>query len=287
MQDNFNLLQAAASWRRGWRTILLFTLLAAAVTTVTVFLVPQYYRGTVTVVSANPLLADKARFFNNNIQGLYSYFGSGDDLDRIQGIAGMDTTFKKLVDEFALIDYYHPSDNTPARKKAAAVKKLRKDISFQRTEEGQLKITAWMKEASTAAAIANRMAAIVTETEEAIWQQNYTQASQQLLHTIADMELAYQRGSDSLPLLTGSRRELAVQRLQNLLEQLAAYRKAAGEFTLAGQAHPAVMYVLEPATPAAAPTRPDKAASIILATVAAFIFSSLAVLLKRRSQGMS
>ena len=85
------------------RFILLFTLFAMLVAFVTVLLVPQYFRSGARIIAANPQLTDKSRLFNEDIQGLYSYFGSGDDLDRIIGVADMDTTYYQLVDQFNFV----------------------------------------------------------------------------------------------------------------------------------------------------------------------------------------
>ena len=109
--SSFNLVQTTAALQKQWKTIFLFVLASAVVASVTVFVVTPYYQSTATVVSANPLLADKARLFNTNIQNLYSYFGSGDDLDRINGVAEMDAGYEKLVDEFSLVTYYNLSED--------------------------------------------------------------------------------------------------------------------------------------------------------------------------------
>jgi hypothetical protein len=119
------------------RFILLFTLFAMLVAFVTVLLVPKYFRSGARIIAANPQLTDKSRLFNENIQGLYSYFGSGDDLDRIIGVADMDTTYFQLVDQFNLIDYYRLDNDSLPLLRRKAVLKLKKDISFQRTEQGQ------------------------------------------------------------------------------------------------------------------------------------------------------
>ncbi|NCI45300.1 GumC domain-containing protein [Sediminibacterium soli] len=284
MQNDLNLVQAGEAWKQGWKTILLFTLLAGAVTALTVFLVPQYYRGKITVVSANPALADKGRFFNSHIQHLYSYFGSGDDLDRIQGIADMDTSYQKLVDEFSLIDYYHTTGTTRGLQRSAAVKKLRRDIGFLRNEQGQLQVSVWMKQPQLAAAIANRMIAIAEETAGAIWQENYRRSAGSLQHTIDAMEQEYRHISDSAATLSGSGKELAANRLSTLLEQIGQYRKSAGEFALAEQASPPVLYVLEPASPAARPGKPEKLPLVTAACIAGFLFSGVVVLFRSRQQ---
>ena len=97
MQTTLNLVNTNAVLQQQWKTLLAFTLVTTLAAALTVNLVPKYFRSSATIVSANPALADKARLFNNNIQGLYSYFRSGYDLERISGIADMDTTYKHLM----------------------------------------------------------------------------------------------------------------------------------------------------------------------------------------------
>jgi len=95
-------------------------------------LVPKYYRSFAILVPANPALADKARLFNTNIEGLYSYFGTGDDLDRLFGIASMDTVYKQLVDSFHLVDYYQLTNADKGINRRKAVLELREDLTFQK-----------------------------------------------------------------------------------------------------------------------------------------------------------
>jgi uncharacterized protein involved in exopolysaccharide biosynthesis len=282
MQTSFNLVQAGALLQQRWKPIVAGTLLAGIVAAATVFIIPQYFRSSATIVSANPALADKARLFNNNIQGLYSYFGSGDDLDRITGIADMDTTYKKLVDEFALISYYKlKGDDLPLLRRKAVLH-LRDDLSFQRTEQGQLKIIAWTKKKELSANIVNRMVAIISEIETGIWDANYTQVLSNLNSSISDMEQQYRKISDSLSSMNGGDRELASVQMQTLLEQLKQYRKSADEFKLATQTKPAVLYVLESGVPAAKAERPNKLNNLLAALLLGFVFSCLLVLVSDR-----
>jgi uncharacterized protein involved in exopolysaccharide biosynthesis len=284
MQNSFNLVQAGAVIQQRWKAIAVFTVIAALVAAVTVFIVPPYFRSAATIVSANPVLADKARLFNSNIQGLYSYFGSGDDLDRINGIADMDTTYKKLVDEFELVKYYRLDGDSLAVLRRRAVLNLRKDLSFERTDQGQLKIIAWTRQKELSANIVNRMVSLVSETETAVWQSNYTQALSNLDATVADMQQRYRQLADSMPAEGGALRELSVARQQTLLEQLKQYQKSADEFRLAAQAHPAALYVLETATPAAKAERPAKLEIILAAAAAGFVFACLLLLFNDRNK---
>jgi hypothetical protein len=104
--SSFNLVQTGSVLQKRWKTILFFVIASMVIATVTVFVVPPYFRSTATVVPGNSVLADKGRIFNPNIKDLYSYFGSGGDIDRIQGFADRELTYLELVDEFLLIDYY-------------------------------------------------------------------------------------------------------------------------------------------------------------------------------------
>jgi hypothetical protein len=284
MQTAFNLVQVSQTIGKRWKLILALTVLSAITATVTVFLLPPYYRSAAAIVPGNPVLADKARLFNNNIQQLYSYFGTGDDIDRIYGIADMDTSYKQLVDEFALIDYYQLKGEDRVLLRRKAVLCLRKDLDFQRTEQGQLHIIAWTKDKQLSASLVNRMVAIITETETAIWQTNYAKSSAALEAQVAAMETSYRALTDSIRIQSGAQQDLANMRKQTLLEQIKQYQVAANEFKLASQARPSVMYTLEQAVPAAKAEWPEKITIILAAALAGFVFSVLLVLLPGRKQ---
>ncbi len=282
MQNTFNLTSVAAAIQQRWKTILFFVLASMAVATITVFVVPQYFKSAALVVSANPVLADKARLFNKQIQSLYSFFGSGDDLDRIYGIADMDTTYLKLVDEFPLIEYYGLSKDSiqVLRRKAALC--LRKDISLQKTEKGQLQIIAWTKNKQLSADIVTRMVAIIQETESEIWRNNYQLLHSSLTKSLQNMELTYQALSDSLHKQSGAAAALFSAKQNALLEQIVQYQKSADECRLAILTTPAVLYVMESASPAARAERPDKTDIILAAGLLGLIFASLLVLVADR-----
>jgi uncharacterized protein involved in exopolysaccharide biosynthesis len=278
----FNLEQAVLTISRRWKTIFLFVIASGIAATVTVFLVPKYYRSTALVVSANTVLADKSRLFNDHIQNLYSYFGSGDDLDRIYGVGDMDTTYKKLVDAFSLADYYQLTDDSVNVRRQKAVKLLRKDLEFRKTENGQLQIFAWTKEKNLSAKLVNSMITLIEETESAVWEKNYQAAADQINASLASMEKEYRLLSDSLNHTDKISAGLLTLRLQTLADQFREYQKKAGEFNLAAKAAPPVLYVLQAASPAAKAERPDKPAIILAACFAGFVFICLWLLVTDR-----
>ena len=282
--SSFNLVTVVAALQKRWTTIVFFVIASVMAAGITAYVMPAYYRSTATVVSANPVLADKARFFNSNIQGLYSYFGSGDDLDRIAGIADLDTTYKKLVDEFDLIRYYKLENDSVTLLRRKAVLLLRKDLSLQKTDKNQLLIKVWTKDRHLSARLVNRMVSLVEETESKVWQTHYSQAIGNLQQTVAGMETKYSTLSDSLLRAAPARKELLAVQMRTLLDQLQQYRKTADEFALASQTPPAVLYVQEAAVPAAKAERPDKFAILIATGLVSFAFICILVLVNDRKQ---
>ncbi|MER3465000.1 MAG: hypothetical protein C4329_11900, partial [Chitinophagaceae bacterium] len=131
---------------KRWETILTITIAAVLLTTVALLFVPDRYLATVTALPANSVTVDKARFFNNNIQALYSEIGTPDDLDRIVGSGKLDTIYKAAAKEINLENYYHSGNIT----NAAA--KLKENTKITKSEYGELKIRVWDKDANIAAA---------------------------------------------------------------------------------------------------------------------------------------
>lgn len=264
------------------RFIFLFTLFAMLVAFVTVQLVPKYFRSGARIIAANPQLTDKSRLFNENIQGLYSYFGSGDDLDRIIGVADMDTTYYQLVDQFNLIDYYRLDNDSLPLLRRKAVLKLKKDISFQRTEQGQMRVLCWTKDKQLSADIVNAMVKIVQQKLESIWLSNYQEAAAQLNASIVHSEQQYASLNDSISKAGHAEQILLQKHMETLLEELSRYRKTAASFQLMGETVPPALYILEPAVPSAKAERPDKLNTVLISGLAGFLFSILFLLLKDR-----
>lgn len=277
----FNLQKTAQLLQEKWKQLLGFVLIALMVTTITLFLVPKYYRSFAILVPANPALADKARLFNTNIEGLYSYFGTGDDLDRLFGIASMDTVYKQLVDSFKLVDYYKLTNSDAGINRRKAVLELREDLTFQKTDLGQLKVFAWTKEKELSASIVNRLVEIVQQTEAAIWKENYRNSLAKLKSNISNMEAEYTTIA-ALENSSESANRLRQNKLQNILDQMNSYQKAANEFQLAIDNNAPALYVLEKGVPAAKSEKPNKWEILLTALIASLLFGLMGLLVYHR-----
>lgn len=287
--SSFNLLHVAQALKRRSKTLALFVLVVLVLCTIVLFLLPKYYKSTAIAIAANPVLADKARLFNPNIESLYSNFGSSDDLDRIYGIAQLDTAFKMLVNKFGLVDYYKLKDENAAVNHRNAVLKLRDDLAIQKTELYQLKVTAWNKNPQVAADIANSLVEFTQAITQNTWKQAYASSLEKLDTSIATMEKEYNDLAGNLKLpdgLTGSAGsiDLVIDQRNALLEQVKEYKKSANEFKLAIENDAPALIVLEAAYPSAKADKPRKPEILMAAFIISLVFGSLAVLLLDRKQ---
>lgn len=272
-----------------WKQILIFVCASMVVASIALLLAPKKYYAASIVISANPSLADKAHLLNQNIQNLYSIFGSGDDLERIMGIASMDTVYKQLVDEFNLVDYYQLSTADTNRLPAnllrhKAVQELKDDITIQKTELAQLKISIWTKNAALSAHIVNRLIEITRSKEEAIWKTGYEKTLSNFNQSIDSLNHLYDRMSQQMKTEKGNASQVDIAKTHSLYDQILAEQKAAAEVKLAIDNNAPALFVLEPASLAAKSEKPNWVQVLILTGFTSFVFAVVALLIYYREE---
>lgn len=284
--SELNLVDVVAVLQQQFKKIVLFVFISLVIAMATVFVMPKYYKSTAIVVAANPALADKARLFNTNIQGLYSNFGSGDDLDRIDGLANLDTTFKLMVDEFKLTDYYKLKDENAALAKRKAVLNLREDVQLQKTDLGQFKFMVTTKDKQLSANIANKMVATVQQMEEDIWQKNYQSSLDKINTSVKELEQEVAAINNSLKLkeITEDAALMYTNKREALLQQLKQYYTAANEFKLAISNKAPALYIIENAAPAPKHDKPKKLEVLIATLIVSCVFGCLIALVYNRKK---
>lgn len=287
MQANsFNLQSTVRLLQTKWQQILLFVFASLLVAAISLFLVPKQYRSTTLLVSANPVLADKAHLLNQNIQSLYSVFGSGDDLERINGIATMDTVYKQIVDEFNLVGYYDLKGEDKNRLRFKAVKELKEDISIQKTELSQLIISIYTKSPELSANIVNRMVEITRNKEEAIWKYGHEKMLTNFNKSIDSLQKLYVELYNKNKDAKVQQIEMDVLKMNNLLVQIQSQEKAAAEIKLAIDNNAPALYVLETAAPAAKAEKPNILEVLILTALVSLVFGAMALLIYNREDSL-
>ena len=104
--NQFNITELTNALFKRWKFIAVITIVSVILAAGAIFFITPKYTATTKLLPGNAVLADKARLFNDEIQHLYSFFGSGDDLDRLMSMASLDTSLKQVIHEFNLISYY-------------------------------------------------------------------------------------------------------------------------------------------------------------------------------------
>jgi capsular polysaccharide biosynthesis protein len=279
--QSFNLADVAEVLKRRKRLILLFTLLSGLITAAIVFFVmPPYYKSTAVVVAANPVLADKARLYNENVEELYSTFGDEDDLNRLFGIANLDTTYKLIVDKFNLINFYGiegPNHELNIRK---AVEELKDDVELKKNELYQLRISATTRDKSLSASIANSMVELIQEMSQDLWKKNYVNTLQKISASSSEIEQQFKTVADTLR----NNAQLLQVKKQALLEQIQQNEKVANQIKVAISNNAPALIVMEKAYPSAKADSPKKLLTILAAMLSALAFSIIAVLVFERRQ---
>jgi capsular polysaccharide biosynthesis protein len=284
--NSFDLQSTVSVLQTKWKQILFFVFAALLVAAVSLFFIPKQYRSTSLLVSANPLLADKSHLLNPNIQYLYSVFGNGDDLERINGIATMDTVYKQLVDEFNLIEYYELKGADKNRKRFKAVKELKEDLVIQKTELSQLKISIFTKSPELSANMVNRLVEITRNKEEAIWRSGYEKMLFNFNRSIDSLQKSYVALFDKNKDSKGQRSEIDVIKINYLLDQIQTQEKAAGEIKLAIDNNAPSLFVLETAVPAIKSEKPNIPEVLILTALISLVFSAMALIVYNREESL-
>jgi len=270
---DFNLTDIIAVLQKRWKSIVVFVTVSMVIATAILFFSPKQYQSATIIVPGNPLLADKSRLFNQNIQSLYGILGNGDDVETISGIITLDTTYYQLIDTFKLVDYYTIKAETYAAKRKAALKRLKKDLEVVKQEDRQLKISIFTKEAGLSAAIVNKAVAIAEQQLQNIWKQNYQQNITNLKIAASHLEMQYRVLTDSaMHINSTAEREIAEQTKRQLLDQLASNAKVEQELELAVNGLPPVLYVLDKGVSSVSADKPKYLSSLLIVFFASFVF---------------
>jgi capsular polysaccharide biosynthesis protein len=276
----FNLVDVAEVLKRRKGFIIVFSLLAVIVSAAIVFFVlSPSYKSTAVVVAANPLLADKGRLFNDNIEGLYSAFGGEDDLNRIYGIADLDTTYKALINKFNLVKYYQIEGDDVALNQRKAISELRDDVELIKNDLYLLQISATTKDRNLSASIANEIVSIIQNTAQDVLKRSYTEIANKLESSSTELAEQY-KSLRTAP----ADDELAQIKKKRIFDQITKNYQVEAELRIASTANSPAVIVLDKAYPSAKPDKPKKLLTILASLVSALAFSIIMVLVFERRQ---
>ena len=251
MPDLFDLI---AKWWKLVLGVLVFSIVIAFVST---WLKPKKYLSITTAIPASTTLSDKGAIFNENIEGLYSAFGSPDDVDRIVGTAELDTVYLAVTDQLNLRTAFELEDDAAGRTKAAQM--IKQNSKVYKSGHGDLRIKTWDKDPVRAADIANA----IMDKLSSIYGELQSRTNQQTLQQLIKAKAALNLSAD----------------------QLSQYDKLITEYQIMEANKAPALLIVEKARPAIKPDRPRMMTSLLIAAFAAILFSIfLALVLEKKNR---
>jgi len=255
-----------------------------AIVAAIVFSEKPLYLSVTTALPASGILTDKAKIFNNNIEGLYPSLGNPDDLDKILGTAQLDTVYLAVTIDYNLWDHYKIEEKEGQVRRSAAI--LKSNSKVFRSEYGELKIKVWDTDKNLAPQLANA----ILEKLNSIHQSVAAISNEKVLESLKAGKLKLQKAIDSLPMLASIvHNPDQLDRIgtnHSIYEtQLSKYEELIGEYQLTIDTKPSVLVVVEEARASEKPDKPQRLKLLIATVVISFLFSFLlALFLERRKR---
>ncbi|MEI7472205.1 MAG: Wzz/FepE/Etk N-terminal domain-containing protein [Chitinophagaceae bacterium] len=264
------------------KPLILFVLVATLLATITsfFFLPKQYYAGS-TLLPVNAMLTDKSRLFNNNIQELYSVYGTADDLDRIYSIAKAGNILSFLTDSLHLVEHYGIT-GPASSSKPKAIAQLKKHLQIIKTENGALQIDAWDTNAEMAADITNLLVYKTEAIGKELQQQAYQSIIDQVQVSIDHKKKNYHQLQDSLNNMDITAAAPLANTCSELLTRIERDEKILDEVNLAMDLRQPTVLILEKAYPSFKADKPKHVVIIISAFISSLFFAIIALVLFNR-----
>ena len=203
---------------KRWKMILLLTAAAGIIALLFSLLSPKKYLSVATALPVNVMVNERSRIFSDNIQVLYSDFGTPDELDKIEGTAALDTIYLAAASSLQLDKHYDINAGNESLYNAALI--LRKNSKISRSGYGELKIKVWDKDNAMAAMIANTLLQKIQQLHQRLQNENSKLILERLKNDYAAKQQQYLTLSDSAASFTGAGAELWQAKKTAMLQQV-------------------------------------------------------------------
>ena len=151
MRQGENLLDVIGLLLKKRKLLLGITATAAVLSIIIALVLPVYYRASTTFLAASPDLTNPSKLFG---AAEVSVYGTGNDIERLMGVATSEETLSFLIDSFNLMEVYD-IDPESRRARNDVREALSKLYGVIRTQYDAVEITVEDKEPIRAANMAN------------------------------------------------------------------------------------------------------------------------------------
>lgn len=263
--------------------IFLFTFLITIGTGLLLFFIPPEYKSVATLTPLNPQLADKATLFNPNIKDLYSIFGNGNDIERMEAANDWNSIYSAIVIECKLDKEYGIKDADSSIRIQKAVKILRKKLYAEPTEKGMLQLIAWSKNPDSSKKLVNAFRSKIGLRIQSVFISRYDSAINNMKLSYDSLQKKYIAAATSSHSPSTPQYKLAQIEVASITKLLEDNFKITGELEQAKSAVPQIFFVLDAPEADKTAFRPDKPIVLLGTFLAALIFSMAWVIIYHRN----
>jgi len=263
--------------------IFLFTFLITIGTGLLLFFIPPEYKSVATLTPLNPQLADKATLFNPNIKDLYSIFGNGNDIERMEAANDWNSIYSAIVIECKLDKEYGIKDADSSIRIQKAVKVLRKKLYAEPTEKGMLQLIAWSKNPDSSKKLVNAFRSKIGLRIQSVFISRYDSAIKNMKLSYDSLQKKYIAATTSSHSPSTPQYKLAQIEVASITKLLEDNFKITRELEQAKSAVPQILFVLDAPEADKTAFRPDKPIVLLGTFLAALIFSMAWVIIYHRN----
>ena len=263
--------------------IFLFTLLITAGTALLLFFIPQEYKSVATLTPLNTQLADKGTMFNPNIKDLYSIFGNGDDIERIEAANDWNSIYSAIVIECKLDKEYGIKDADSSIRIQKAIKVLRKKLYAEPTEKGMLQLIAWSKNPDLSKKLVDAFRSKIGLRIQSAFISHYDSAIKYMKLSYDSLQKKYKAAATTSHSPSTPEYQLARIEVASITKLLEDNIKITGELEQAKLAVPQILFVLDAPEADYTAFRPYNPTILLGTFLAALIFSMAWVIIYHRN----
>ena len=263
--------------------IFLFTFLITIGTALLLFFIPPEYKSVATLTPLNTQLADKGTLFNPNIKDLYSIFGNGDDIERMEAANDWNSIYSAIVKECDMDIEYGIKDAESTIRIQKAVKILRRKLYAEPTEKGMLQVIGWSKKPQLSLDLVNLFTSKIDARIQSVILARYDKVIKNLQISYDSLQNKYTNAAGQLNNNSTPAQQLVKIKVSALANLLSDNIKITEELEQAKAAVPKTLFVLDAPEADKTAVRPNKSAVIIGTFLAALIFSMAWVIIYHRN----
>jgi hypothetical protein len=263
--------------------IFLFTFLITIGTALLLFFIPLEYKSVATLTPLNTQLADKGTLFNPNIKDLYSIFGNGDDIERMESANDWNSIYSAIVKECKLEKEYGIKDADSSIRLQKAINILKKKLYAEPTEKGMLQLIAWSKNPELSKKLVDAFRSKIGLRIQSVFISHYDSAIKNMKLSYDSLREKYKAAATTSHSPSTPEYRLAEIEVSSIKKLLEDNIKITGELEQAKLAVPQIFFVLDAPEADTTAVRPNKPVVLVGTFLAALIFSMAWVIIYHRN----